>query len=152
MKFTAEQIANIVNGTVEGDPSVEVSQLAKIEEGAMGSITFLANLKYAPYIYDTRASVVIVNNDLKLEKEVHPTLIRVNDAYLAFSQLLSFYNEQIAISTICLTTSEPNFEGKESSRRTTNDVKIVILPFSMSMIEAKQKTKIFELPTTISQK
>ena len=96
MKFTAEQIANIVNGTVEGDPSIEVSQLAKIEEGAMGSITFLANLKYAPYIYDTRASVVIVNNDLKLEKEVHPTLIRVNDAYLAFSQLLSFYNEQIA--------------------------------------------------------
>ena len=96
MKFTAEQIANIVNGTVEGDPSIEVSQLAKIEEGAMGSITFLANLKYAPFIYDTQASVVIVNNDFKLEKEVHPTLIRVNDAYLAFSQLLSFYNEQIA--------------------------------------------------------
>ena len=77
MKFTAAQIASILNGTIDGDASIEVSQLSKIEEGTMGSLTFLANPKYTPYIYNTNASLVIVNNDFVAEEEITPTLIRV---------------------------------------------------------------------------
>lgn len=93
MKFTAKQIAGILDGTVEGKPETEVHQLSKIEEGELGSISFLANKKYNPFIYKTGASIVIVNNDLILDKEVAPTLIRVKDAYQAFSTLLEFYNQ-----------------------------------------------------------
>ncbi|MDB4715701.1 UDP-3-O-(3-hydroxymyristoyl)glucosamine N-acyltransferase [Flavobacteriaceae bacterium] len=93
MKFTAKQIAGILDGTVEGNPETEVHQLSKIEEGELGSISFLANKKYNPFIYKTGASIVIVNNDLVLDKEVAPTLIRVKDAYQAFSTLLEFYNQ-----------------------------------------------------------
>lgn len=94
MKFTAEQIATILDGTVDGDASVEVSQLSKIEEGTHGSLTFLANPKYTPHIYTTNASLVIVNDDFKAEDTITPTLIRVDDAYNAFTQLLEFYNNQ----------------------------------------------------------
>ena len=96
MKFTAAQIASILNGTIDGDASIEVSQLSKIEEGTMGSLTFLANPKYTPYIYKTNASLVIVNNDFVAEEDIAPTLIRVPDAYQAFSTLLEFYNNQKA--------------------------------------------------------
>lgn len=92
MKFTAKQIAGILNGTIEGNPDVEVHQLSKIEEGAEGSLSFLANKKYDHFIYETTASVVIINNDFKLDKKVQPTLIRVADAYTSFSKLLEYYN------------------------------------------------------------
>ena len=82
MKFTAAQIAGILEGTVEGDPNIQVSKLAKIEEGIAGSLTFLANPKYTSYIYDTKASITIVNDDFKLENEVSTTLIRVEDCLL----------------------------------------------------------------------
>ena len=94
MKFTAAQIAQILNGTVDGDATIEVSQLAKIEEGTLGSLTFLANPKYTPHIYTTQSSIVIVNKDFEPESTVHATLIRVADAYQAFSTLLDFYNQQ----------------------------------------------------------
>lgn len=93
MKFTAAQIAGILNGTVEGDESVEVSQLAKIEEGNKGSLTFLANPKYTHYIYATQASITIVNNDFVATDKLSTTLIRVENAYKAFSQLLEYYNQ-----------------------------------------------------------
>jgi UDP-3-O-[3-hydroxymyristoyl] glucosamine N-acyltransferase len=92
MQFTAQDISFLLNGTVEGDPSVTVSQLAKIEEGATGSLSFLANPKYEQYLYTTNASVVIVNNDLQLTGPVTATLIRVENAYSAFSVLLEKYN------------------------------------------------------------
>ena len=92
MKFTAKQIAGILNGSIEGNPDVEVHQLSKIEEGTEGSLTFLANKKYTPFIYETSASVVIVNQDLVLENDVQSTLIRVPDAYQGFSKLLEYYN------------------------------------------------------------
>jgi len=92
MQFTAQQIASILNGTVEGDPSVAVNQLAKIEEAAQGSLSFLANPKYESYLYDTNASIVIVNNDQVLANPVKATLIRVENAYSAFSVLLDAYN------------------------------------------------------------
>ena len=92
MKFTAKQIAGILNGSIEGNPDVEVHQLSKIEEGIEGSLTFLANKKYTPFIYETEASIVIVNQDLVLENKVQSTLIRVPDAYQGFSKLLEYYN------------------------------------------------------------
>ena len=77
MKFTAAEIANILEGTVDGDDTVEISSLSKIEESTHGSLTFLANPKYTPHIYTTNASLVIVNKDFKLDDEISPTLIRV---------------------------------------------------------------------------
>lgn len=93
MKFTALQIAALLGGTVEGDPSVEVWNVAKIEEGAPGMLSFLANPKYTPYIYETASSVVIVNNSFVAEKSVAATLIRVEDAYASFAKLLSYYDQ-----------------------------------------------------------
>lgn len=93
MKFTAIQIAGILGGEVEGDENVVVSELAKIEEGTIGSLTFLANPKYEPYLYKTEASIAIVDKDLKLERPIKTTLIRVDNAYQAFSKLLEYYNE-----------------------------------------------------------
>ncbi len=92
MKFTAIQIATILEGEVEGDENAEVSKLAKIEEGDVGSLTFLSNPKYTPYIYKTNASVTIVNKTFEVEGELKTTLIRVDDAYEAFSKLLEYYN------------------------------------------------------------
>ena len=93
MKFTAEQIAGILEGTVIGDINAEVSTLSKIEEGKIGSLTFLANPKYKSYIYSTQASITIVNNDFVAEQDLSTTLIKVEDAYKAFSKLLEYYNQ-----------------------------------------------------------
>ena len=93
MKFTAEQIAGILNGEVVGNPNAEVHTLSKIEEGIEGSLTFLANKKYINYIYTTKATITIVNNDFVAEHEVITTLIKVDDAYKAFSTLLEYYNQ-----------------------------------------------------------
>jgi UDP-3-O-[3-hydroxymyristoyl] glucosamine N-acyltransferase len=92
MQFTAQQIASLLNGTVEGDPSAAVSALAKIEEAAQGSLSFLANPKYEQYLYTTDASIVIINNDMVLAQPVKATLIRVENAYSAFSVLLDAYS------------------------------------------------------------
>ncbi len=93
MKFTAEQIAGILEGEILGDSNAEVSKLSKIEEGTKGSLTFLSNPKYNSYIYTTNASIAIVNKDFELEREITTTLIKVDDAYASFSKLLEFYNE-----------------------------------------------------------
>ena len=92
-KFKASQIAQVLNGTLDGDPEVEVYKLAKIEEGSPGAITFLSNPKYRPFIYTTTASVVIVKDDFQPEQAIQSTLIRVADPYSAFTQLLEFYNQ-----------------------------------------------------------
>ncbi|MFT7350706.1 MAG: UDP-3-O-[3-hydroxymyristoyl] glucosamine N-acyltransferase [Flavobacterium sp.] len=93
MKFTAEQIAGILEGTVVGNPNTNVFKLSKIEEGTEGSLTFLSNPKYQNYIYTTQASVTIVNNSFEPEQEISTTLIKVEDAYKAFSKLLEYYNQ-----------------------------------------------------------
>jgi UDP-3-O-[3-hydroxymyristoyl] glucosamine N-acyltransferase len=93
MKFTASQIAHILDGRVEGDCDAAVFQLSKIEEGVPGSISFLANPKYTPHIYSTRASIVIVSEDFVAEKPIETTLIRVKDAYQSFTVLLSYYDK-----------------------------------------------------------
>ena len=93
MKFTASQIAGILDGDIVGDPDVEVSKLAKIEEGKEGSLTFLANPKYTSYIYTTKASITIVNKNFIPENNISSTLIKVDDAYESFSKLLEYYNQ-----------------------------------------------------------
>ena len=93
MKFTAAQIAGILNGQVDGDPDVEVFKLAKIEEGSEGALTFLANPKYTPFIYQTKASATIVGKAFVPENPISTTLIRVDDAYKAFSTLLEYYHK-----------------------------------------------------------
>jgi UDP-3-O-[3-hydroxymyristoyl] glucosamine N-acyltransferase len=95
MKFTASQIAGMLGGQVEGNADAAVSNLSKIEEGTPGTLTFLANPKYASYIYTTGASIAIVSNDFAAEQALPSTLtlIRVEDAYGAFAKLLEAYNQ-----------------------------------------------------------
>ncbi len=93
MEFKALQIAEILEGEIQGNPEESVYTLTKIEEGKKGGLTFLANPKYTPHIYETEASIVIVNKDFTPEKEISSTLIKVDDAYLAFTKLLQFYDE-----------------------------------------------------------
>ncbi|MCK7591018.1 UDP-3-O-(3-hydroxymyristoyl)glucosamine N-acyltransferase [Subsaxibacter sp. CAU 1640] len=93
MKFTATQIAGILEGDIVGNPDVEVSKLSKIEEGTEGSLTFLANPKYKSYIYSTKASITIVNKTFEAENGLSTTLIKVDDAYKSFSKLLEYYNQ-----------------------------------------------------------
>ena len=93
MKFTAEQIAGILEGEVVGNPNAEVSTLSKIEEGTKGSLTFLSNPKYLNFIYSTQASVTIVNRNFVIEGSITTTLIKVDDAYGAFAKVLTFYSQ-----------------------------------------------------------
>jgi UDP-3-O-[3-hydroxymyristoyl] glucosamine N-acyltransferase len=93
MKFTAEQIAGILDGEVLGNPNAEVYKLSKIEEGTNGSLTFLSNSKYQNYIYTTKATITIVNNSFEAEQPITTTLIKVEDAYQAFSKILEYYNK-----------------------------------------------------------
>lgn len=113
MKFTAEQIAGILEGDVVGNPEAQVSKLSKIEEGSEGSLTFLANPKYTPYIYTTKASITIVNKTFEPENEITTTLIKVEDAYLAFSKILEYYN---AVKLNKIGIEQPSFISDSSKQ------------------------------------
>jgi UDP-3-O-[3-hydroxymyristoyl] glucosamine N-acyltransferase len=91
MEFTAKQIAEYVQGRVEGNENATVNTFAKIEEGKEGAISFLSNPKYIHYIYETKSSIVLINEDVELEKAVEPTLIRVKNAYECVARLLQLY-------------------------------------------------------------
>ena len=93
MEFTAKQIADFLQGEVEGNPDVKVNNFAKIEDGKPQTLTFLSNPKYTHYIYDTQADIVLVNADFKAEKEVKATLIRVANAYEALAKLLELVDK-----------------------------------------------------------
>lgn len=93
MKFKASQIAEILEGTVEGNPDAEVSKLSKIEEGTEESLSFLSNPKYTSYIYTTKATVTIVASDFIPEEKIETTLIKVKDPRAAFTTLLEFYDQ-----------------------------------------------------------
>jgi UDP-3-O-[3-hydroxymyristoyl] glucosamine N-acyltransferase len=88
MEFTARQIAEVLNGAIEGNPGITVNKFSKIEEGKPGTLTFLANPKYEHYIYDTEAGIVLVNADFVPTAPVKATLIRVPNAYAALATLL----------------------------------------------------------------
>jgi UDP-3-O-[3-hydroxymyristoyl] glucosamine N-acyltransferase len=93
MDYTAQQIAGLLNGRVEGDENVIVSDLSKIEDGKAGTLSFLSNTLYTPFVYETNASVIILNNSLVLDRPVKSTctLIWVEDAYGSFAKLLEIY-------------------------------------------------------------
>ena len=91
MEFTAKQIADMIGGRVEGNEQAAVNTFAKIEEGKPGAISFLSNPKYTHYLYDTQSSVVLINEDVELEKPVAATLIRVKNAYESVARLLQLY-------------------------------------------------------------
>jgi UDP-3-O-[3-hydroxymyristoyl] glucosamine N-acyltransferase len=99
MKITAEMLAGVLGGRVEGDPQTEVSTFAKIEEGTPGALSFLANPKYEQYLYTTQSSIVIVAEDLKLQQPVGATLVRVENPYAGFAKLLEIYESTIARPT-----------------------------------------------------
>ena len=91
MEFTAKQIAEFVEGRVEGNENASVNTFAKIEEGREGALSFLSNPKYTHYLYDTKSTIVLINEDVELEKAVSPTLIRVKNAYESVARLLQLY-------------------------------------------------------------
>lgn len=93
MEFSAKQIAQMLEGRVEGNENAVVGKLCKIEEGEKGGLSFLANPKYNHYLYSTKASIVIINEDFEPEKEIKTTVIRVKDAYSCFAKLLEIYNQ-----------------------------------------------------------
>ncbi|HNX54181.1 MAG TPA: UDP-3-O-(3-hydroxymyristoyl)glucosamine N-acyltransferase [Prolixibacteraceae bacterium] len=93
MEFKAQSIADFLGGTIDGDPNVTVFDVAKIEEGRPGTLAFLSNPKYNKYLYETEASIVIINQNFELEAPVSTTLIRVPDAYKAFASLLELYQQ-----------------------------------------------------------
>ena len=93
MEFTVEQIAQMLKGEVRGDKSLKVNQLAKIEEGSIGTISFLSNPKYEQYIYSTNSTAVIVDKNFEAKREFSTTLILVENAYTAFTILLQEYQK-----------------------------------------------------------
>ncbi len=138
MKFKASQIAEILEGVVVGDQNAEVNQLAKIEEGEKGSLTFLSNPKYTKYIYTTNASIVIVNKDFVAEKKISATLIKVEDAGLAFSKLLEFYN-QAKLHKIGI--EQPSFISE--SAKLGNDVYIGAFAYIGNNVKLGDNVKIY---------
>lgn len=114
MEFSAQQIATLIGGTIEGNPQAVVSNFAKIEEASEGSITFLANPKYNHYLYTTHASIVLVARTLELEQPVSTTLIRVDDPYATLAQLLQFAQQAMA----------PQLQGVEQPSFVAEDVEL----------------------------
>ena len=93
MEFTAQQIADFLGGEIQGNPSIKVSDFSKIEEGKPGTLSFLSNPKYSQYLYDSQASIILVNKDFLPEREVQSTLILVEDAYQSLAKLLSMVDQ-----------------------------------------------------------
>ena len=110
MQFSAAQIAMLINGKTEGDPSASVGSFGKIEEAVSGQLAFLANPKYEEFLYTTGASVIIVNDSQELKQAISSTLIRVPDAYTAFATLLTKYQEIEAQQLTGI--QEPSYRAK----------------------------------------
>lgn len=138
MKFTAAQIAGILEGDIVGNPEVEVSKLSKIEEGTEGSLTFLANPKYKSYIYTTKASITIVNRTFETENPITTTLIKVDDAYKSFSKLLEYYN---SVKLNKNGIEQPSFIAASSSYG--NDVYIGAFSYIGENVKLGNNVKIF---------
>ncbi len=113
MEFTAKQISEFIGGKVIGDENATVHTFAKIEEGMPGAISFLSNPKYTHYIYETKSTIVIVNDDVAFEKPVAATIIRVRDAYESIARLLQLYE-----------ANKPKKTGTDSLAFVSPDAKI----------------------------
>jgi UDP-3-O-[3-hydroxymyristoyl] glucosamine N-acyltransferase len=138
VKFTAQQIAGILEGEIKGNPDVEVDKLAKIEEGSEGSLTFLANPKYKPFIYKTKASITIVDKTFVAEHDITTTLIMVEDAYKAFSKLLAYYN-QIKLNKFGI--EQPSFISENV--KYGNDIYVGAFSYIGNSVKIGDNVKIF---------
>ncbi|MBR0301328.1 MAG: UDP-3-O-(3-hydroxymyristoyl)glucosamine N-acyltransferase [Bacteroidales bacterium] len=94
MELTAKQLADILNGTVDGDPEAKITTFAKIEHGRKGALSFYANPKYEQYVYTSKSSVLLVNADFEPKETVPPTMVRVENAYSAVAELLKYVSDQ----------------------------------------------------------
>ena len=94
MKFTARELADVLHGTVDGNPSAEATSFAKIEHGKAGDLCFYANPKYEHYVYTSKASILLVNKNFEPSSSVEPTMVRVDNAYSALAELLDYVNRQ----------------------------------------------------------
>jgi UDP-3-O-[3-hydroxymyristoyl] glucosamine N-acyltransferase len=139
MQFTAAQISILLNGKIEGNADVTVSSFGKIEEAQEGQLTFLANPKYEEFLYSTGASIAIVNENYELRETVRPTLIRVADAYTAFAQLLSKYQEMVTQQMKGI--QQPSYIS--SSARLAEDVFIGAFSYVGENVKIGRNTKIF---------
>ena len=138
MEFKAQSIADFLGGTVEGDTNATVTDVAKIEEGRPGTLAFLSNPKYNKYIYETEATIVIVNQDFEPEAEVKPTLIRVQDAYKAFASLLELYQQAKGNKT---GIENPSFI--DASAKVGNDVYIGAFAYIGKNVRIGNNVKIY---------
>ena len=139
MEFTAAQISILLNGKIEGNADAAVTSFGKIEEAGDGQLTFLANPKYEDYLYSTKASIAIINEDYRLERPVHPTLIRVKDAYSSFALLLSKYQEMITQQMKGI--QEPSYISKTA--KLGSDVFIGAFSYLGENVSIGNNTKIF---------
>lgn len=138
MEFKAQSIADFLGGTIEGDPNVTVSDVAKIEEGHPGTLAFLSNPKYNKYLYETEASIIIINENFELEAAVKPTLIRVPDAYKAFASLLELYQQAKGNKT---GIENPSFI--DPSAKTGNDIYVGAFAYIGKNVKIGNHVKIY---------
>lgn len=140
MEFSASQIAQLLGGVIEGNELVTVSNLSKIEEGVIGTLSFLANPKYTNHIYDTNASIVIVNKSLVLERPIKSTctLIRVDDSYASFAKLLEMYNQVKGEKT---GIEDPSFISKSATIGT--DCYVGAFAYIGNNVKVGNNTKIY---------
>src|SRR5688572_6743471 len=113
MEFTVQQIAQLVSGAVQGDGSLKINMLAKIQDAKSGQIAFLSNPKYEQFIYTTQASAVIVGKDFQAKKDITATLIIVDNPYSSFTRLLEEYHKMITFQKVGI--EEPSFIGASST-------------------------------------
>ncbi len=99
MQFTAAELAALLQGEIVGNPTVTVDRFSKIEEGQPGSLSFLSNPKYTPYLYTTQASIVLVNLDFIPEKPIQSTLIKVRNSYDAMGRLLEMVQKTVPVKS-----------------------------------------------------
>jgi UDP-3-O-[3-hydroxymyristoyl] glucosamine N-acyltransferase len=138
MEFKAQSIADFLGGTVEGDSNAVVSDVAKIEEGRPGTLAFLSNPKYNKYLYETEATIVIINENYELESPVKATLIRVPDAYKAFASLLELYQQAKGNKT---GIENPSFI--DPSVKTGNDIYVGAFAYIGKNVKIGNHVKIY---------
>lgn len=139
MEFTANQIAEFLQGKVEGNGEVKVNNVAKIEEGTEGTLAFLANPKYTPHIYETSASIVLVNETFKPEKDIKSTLIYVADAYQSFASLLELVAEAMFEKKTGI--EEPSFLHESVKRE--NDLYLGAFAYVGKNVKLGKNVKIY---------
>jgi UDP-3-O-[3-hydroxymyristoyl] glucosamine N-acyltransferase len=139
MQFTAAQISILLNGKIDGNADASVTSFGKIEEAQEGQLTFLANPKYEEYLYSTNASIAIINESYELRETVKPTLIRVADAYSAFAQLLSKYQEMVTQQMKGV--QQPSYIS--ASAKLAEDVFVGAFSYLGENVKIGRNTKIF---------